>query len=286
MIPLLVYIHKKSRCYRGLRAQILGTILAPKSTGKANRQELRNRKTWNQNQSDEKQIISFFLFCRKSLCMPLLCKIRKTVVRNTKTPHRRKFDKCGGDLLGFGCALNDFDIQNIKQRLVGKIQRSVFYNEGFRIKFLLGADGQMTNTVFLDPLVKYIFCIIQLRGESELVHIKIDDDLVAAVVVQHIRQMDKTFHALADQRVSGTVMHKLFGCLSAENVLEYLAGLRISKLRNVGQLFQTEQMKEIRRAEFQSKADVSLQSKYVPFVQQILICRCAILDRHSHFSQE
>lgn len=98
--------------------------------------------------------------------------------------------------------------------------------------------------------------------------------------------MYKTLYAVADQRVSRTVMHKLFGYLSAENVLEYLAGLRISKLRNVGQLFQTKQMKEIRRAEFQSKADVSLQSEYVLFVQQLLIRRCAILDRHSHFSRE
>lgn len=124
----------------------------------------------------------------------------------------------------------------------------------------------MTNAVILDPLVKDILCVVQLRGKSELVHIKIDDDLIAAVVVQHIRQMNETLYALADQRISMTVMHKLFGYLAAENILEYLAGLRVPELRNVSQLLQAQQMKEICRAEFQRERQVALKRKYVLFV--------------------
>lgn len=144
----------------------------------------------------------------------------------------------------------------------------------------------MTNAVILDPLVKDILCVVQLRGESEFVHIKIDDDLVAAIIVQHIRQMNETLYALADQRVPMAVMHKLFGYLAAENILEYFAGLRVPELRNVSQLFQSQQMKETRRAEFQRERYVALKREYVLFVQQLLVCRCAIHDCHFHFSQE
>ena len=63
--PVLpVCICKNPRCFRGLRAQILGTVSAPKSTGKANRRKLRKwKKRRNKTGRGEKQITRF-LFCR------------------------------------------------------------------------------------------------------------------------------------------------------------------------------------------------------------------------------
>lgn len=62
LIPLPVYIRKNPRCFRGLRAQILGTILAPKSAGKANRQKLTNWKTIEANTTGKEYENHIFCF--------------------------------------------------------------------------------------------------------------------------------------------------------------------------------------------------------------------------------
>lgn len=84
-----------------------------KQIAKSSEIEKRRIKT---NQMKNKNL--FFCFAVNRFVYRCFAKQGKTVVHNTKTPHRRKFGKCGGDLLGFGCALDDFDIQNIEQRLI------------------------------------------------------------------------------------------------------------------------------------------------------------------------
>lgn len=70
--PVLpVCICKNPRCFRGLRAQILGTVSAPKSTGKANRRKLRNEKVNKRIASSVFSVFAVFCFRCKAFWLPL-----------------------------------------------------------------------------------------------------------------------------------------------------------------------------------------------------------------------
>ena len=70
-LALLIFICEKTRCFRGLRAQILGTVSAPKSTGKENRRKLRNEKVNQRIASSVFSVFAVFCFRCKAFWLPL-----------------------------------------------------------------------------------------------------------------------------------------------------------------------------------------------------------------------